>query len=136
MSVPKPSAIPTPAPVATNVKTYCGAGTGIGAANVSEQVAVGSTLYFTSDSPFSGSDKGCELWSSDEPGATQVIDIRAGTESSNPSSLTLSANRLLFLANDGTNGLQIWEAGDANGPRPAWARRSRSRVRRRGPIRV
>lgn len=73
-------------------------------------LAVGSTLYFSADN---GS-QGRELWKSDGSSAgTQLVrDIQPGlagsSESFNPSVLGSLGNSLLFSADDGQHGLDLW----------------------------
>jgi ELWxxDGT repeat protein len=61
---------------------------------------------------------GTELWVSDGTrGGTRLVrDIRPGPASSAPRKLTPHGNDLLFLANDGVHGLQVWRT-DSRGRR-------------------
>jgi len=43
-----------------------------------------------------------------QPVPYQVADINPGVDSSSPSRLFAFGNRLLFQANDGTNGTELW----------------------------
>ena len=76
-------------------------------------VAVGTKGRFA----FVASDEahGTELWMSDGTtgGTVQFQDIALGADSSSPQSLTVSGSRLLFTANDGVNGRELWSAKQA-----------------------
>ena len=112
----------SPTLVAESVKTFCGDGTGSGN-HVAERAAVGSLLYFTSDSRFTDggteASPGCELWSSSSAGTTALVrDIRSGPSGSFPRHLTPAGNALLFVASDGA-ALQVWQSnGTAMGTTP------------------
>jgi len=73
--------------------------------------AIGNTLYFA------GVDgNGKELWQTDgtAAGTYLVADISPGAASSNPLSLTALDNQLLFSANNGTNGGELWKYSAGN----------------------
>ena len=40
----------------------------------------------------------------------QMLDLRSGSDSSDPSNLTALGSNLYFTANDGTNGVQLWRS--------------------------
>ena len=63
-------------------------------------------LYFVA----TVSGTGTELWKSDgtEGGTTIVADIFSGFQSSLPASLTVSGSNLFFVADNGTNGKELW----------------------------
>jgi len=63
-------------------------------------------LYFTMSCP----DTGVELWKSDgtEAGTRIVCDIVPGPDSSLPDSLTVLGDKLIFTAEDGTFGRELW----------------------------
>jgi ELWxxDGT repeat protein len=70
---------------------------------------VNGTLFFAAND----GTRGHELWKSDgtSTGTVLVKDIRpgpTGLNSSNPYSLTNVVGRLFFIANDGTNGRELW----------------------------
>jgi ELWxxDGT repeat protein len=72
--------------------------------------AVGSRLYFTADD---GTD-GRELWRTDGTTTAMVADINPGStngtpNSSSPQNLTAVGNTLLFTADDGTHGVELWK---------------------------
>lgn len=70
-----------------------------------------SGFYFTANDGYNKS-FGRELWhSTGTPiGNVMVKDIRAGQNSSNPSSLTLINGTLFFTANDGVHGVELWKS--------------------------
>ncbi|MDX2212580.1 MAG: pre-peptidase C-terminal domain-containing protein [Oculatellaceae cyanobacterium bins.114] len=72
-------------------------------------VEMGGNVYFAADG---GDAKGEELWRVPVNGAagsgTRVTDIRLNTGSSNPRNLTVLNNKLFFLADDGTNGVELY----------------------------
>jgi ELWxxDGT repeat protein len=80
-----------------------------------ELTAVGRRAFFRVDTL---TDVGTELWVSDgtRRGTRLVRDIRPGPASSSPRKLTAHDDDLLFLANDGVHGLQVWRT-DRNGRR-------------------
>jgi trimeric autotransporter adhesin len=73
---------------------------------------VGSSLFFEGDDPVHG----YELWKSNgtRAGTRMVVDINPGSDphddSSYPSSLTNVAGTLLFGADDGIHGRELWKA--------------------------
>ncbi|MCL4202554.1 MAG: autotransporter-associated beta strand repeat-containing protein, partial [Pirellulaceae bacterium] len=69
--------------------------------------AVGGTLFFTADG---GGAYGRELWKSDgtEANTVMVKDIRPGTTSSGPESLTHVDGALYFTAEEGIHGRELW----------------------------
>ena len=72
---------------------------------------VGGVVYFAAASNWSSSD--FELWKSDgtSVGTVLVKDINPGDFfASNPQHLTAYNGKLIFLANDGTNGLELWSS--------------------------
>ena len=71
-------------------------------------VVVGNRLFFAG----SANGRGIELWVSDgTPTGTRVVkDIFAGSQSSNPSSLTNVNGTLFFLADDGVTGKELWKS--------------------------
>lgn len=66
---------------------------------------VKGTLYFAGKD-----DNGTELWKSDgtSDGTIMVADINPGAEGSWPVPLALSRGKLLFTANDGVHGTELW----------------------------
>ncbi|MBA3708609.1 MAG: hypothetical protein H0W83_07320, partial [Planctomycetes bacterium] len=80
----------------------------VGSSFPSSLAAGGGFLYFAaSDS----SGVGSELWRSDGTAAGTILvkDIRSGTLSSSPGSFTaLTPNTVLFSANDGITGTELW----------------------------
>lgn len=84
---------------------------GPGGSNPLSLTVVGGVLYFTADDGVSGR----ELWKSDgtTAGTVQVKDINtsaAGSGLSASSRLTVQGTTLLFPANDGTNGTELWRS--------------------------
>ena len=83
-----------------------------------ELTAIGNTLYFQADDGIHG----CELWKSDgtPSGTVMVKDINSGSGSSSdfyyyPPSTSVG-NTLYFIADDGTNGYELWKSdGTVNG---------------------
>ncbi len=52
---------------------------------------------------------GSELWTSDGTAAgTHVIDLYAGSNSSNPGNMYFVHGHLFFTADDGTHGKELW----------------------------
>lgn len=89
-------------------------------------VRIGDTYYFAANDGVSGG----ELWRTDgtEVGTSMVRDIRVGPEGSNPgapsanntsrSSIATLNESVLFLANDGTTGVELWTSdGTEDGTR-------------------
>jgi ELWxxDGT repeat protein len=66
----------------------------------------GRLFYSGSDTGDGNTDR--ELWTLDETGEIRVMDIRPGTNSSDPYYLITMGNRLFFEANDGTHGSELW----------------------------
>ncbi len=78
-----------------------------GSSNPGNLTVIGSTLYFTANNSF----RGTELWKADLTGATApsiVKDIRAGGSSSLPRNLVNFNGTLYFEADDGS-GLVLWK---------------------------
>ncbi|MFO0896991.1 MAG: ELWxxDGT repeat protein [Pirellulales bacterium] len=74
-------------------------------AHVWTACAVLSTLYFTAETP----ETGTELWVLDPSGASHVLsDIGPGPDGSLPQSLTRVGSRLAFTADDGVVGRELW----------------------------
>ncbi len=76
-------------------------------------------LYFSAYQP----DTGTELWMSDgtPAGTTLVKDIRTGGTNninaildSSPAYLTLASSYFFFAANDGTNGVELWQSNGSS----------------------
>jgi ELWxxDGT repeat protein len=80
-----------------------------------ELTPVGRRVFFR---VFGIASVGTELWVSDgtRRGTRVVRDIRPGPASSAPRKLTPHGDELLFLANDGVHGLQVWRT-DSKGRR-------------------
>jgi ELWxxDGT repeat protein len=76
--------------------------------DLSNLIAIGSTVYFSANDGTNGT----ELWKSDgSPEGTVILkDIRSGSGSSSPSNLIAVGNTLYFSANDGTNGTELWKS--------------------------
>ena len=76
-----------------------------GSANPRYLTDVNGTLYFSATSP-----AGYELWKSDGTSANTVLvkDIIEGKGSSNPAQLTVSNNRLYFVALHPGSGRELW----------------------------
>ncbi len=72
---------------------------------------VGNKLFFTADNGTLGGN-GRELWVSDGVfnSTTLVTDLRAGTASSSPTTLTDIGGTLYFAADDGTNGREPFKS--------------------------
>jgi len=91
---------------------------GVGNGNPYNLTAIGANLYFVAND---GS-HGFELWKSDgsTAGTAMVADINPGSGDSNPDSnpngLFVFNHDLFFQASDGTNGYQLWKAGDFSPP--------------------
>ena len=70
--------------------------------------AVGNLVFFAADDAVSG----VELWRSDgtDAGTQRVLDIQAGSGSSNPQSLAANTGTLYFQANDGSHGAELWKS--------------------------
>ena len=67
-------------------------------------------LYFSATSGFFQSDSGQELWASDgtEAGTRRVEDIFLGSESSNPMRMTALGDNVIFTADNGMFGDELW----------------------------
>jgi len=65
--------------------------------------ACGGSLFFI---------RGLKLWKSDgtEQGTVMVKDIRTGSDSSSPSSLTPGNGMIYFVANRGADGRELWKS--------------------------
>lgn len=77
--------------------------------------SIGNSLYFSSRDNFFGPNVNIELWRSDgtESGTFQAADIWPGDrseESSDPRGFTVLGGNLLFTANDGTHGFELWRS--------------------------
>jgi ELWxxDGT repeat protein len=70
-------------------------------------VAVGKRLFFVSND---GNGLGRELWVTDGTTTTLCRDIRAGSLGSDPRALTAFGNGVLFFADDGVNGSELWRS--------------------------
>ena len=103
---------------ALQIELWCGDGTGPGTSDVTsgqtgtafgrvdEMVAIGETLYFSANrgsTPY-----GFELWKFENNTLQLVKDIWPNSGNGEPSKLTVFGNKLLFVANDGTNGPEPW----------------------------
>jgi len=76
---------------------------------------IGETFFFASRDNLFGGNVNIELWKSDgtEVGTAQVADIFPGNrteESSNPRGLTVLGDNILFTANDGIHGFELWRS--------------------------
>lgn len=71
-------------------------------------VNVGGVVYFAADN--SSTQYNFELWKSDgtTEGTVRVKEINPSNSGSTPQHLTEFNGKLVFLANDGTNGLELW----------------------------
>ena len=80
--------------------------------NPSSLTVVGNTLFFTANEGTASGKTGIELWKTDgtTAGTVRVKDIRTGTASSTPISLTNVGGTLYFAANNGTNGVELWKS--------------------------
>lgn len=72
-------------------------------ANPGQPVTLGSSAYFAADGA-----SGRELYKFDGAAASLVKDVNSGVGGSNPSNLTVVGSTLVFLADDGTNGVEPW----------------------------
>ncbi len=79
---------------------------------------VAGTLYFSATDGINGN----ELWRVGSNGIAQLVDdldpavgVRPGVLGSNPTSLTEVSGQLFFVADDGTNGYELWRVPN-NGP--------------------
>jgi ELWxxDGT repeat protein len=74
---------------------------------LSRAAILGSNLYFTAFT----NNENVELWKTDgtDAGTALVSDIRSGSASSSPRSLTTVGNYVFFSADDGTNGTELWK---------------------------
>jgi ELWxxDGT repeat protein len=85
--------------------------------SISQYTLVGNNLFFKADDGINGT----ELWKSDGTanGTIMVKDINHGPLSSisySGGSLTVLGNTLYFIADDGTNGTELWKSdGTASG---------------------
>ncbi len=77
---------------------------GVSSSNPSNLVAFGSRVFFSAQASAAA---GVELFTSDGTTTTQLGNINA-TGSSNPLGLTLLGNQLIFTANDGVNGRELY----------------------------
>lgn len=77
-------------------------------ANITEAIQIGSLTFFTAYDD----DHGVELWKTNGTrlGTMIVKDIRTGSPSSNPTSLTNVNGTLFFKAYDDTNGVELWKS--------------------------
>lgn len=73
-----------------------------------ERVVSGDRLFFAGEIPGSGT--GLELCMTDGATLTFVKDIRPGSESSQIYSLCPFRGGVLFIANDGTSGFELWRS--------------------------
>jgi ELWxxDGT repeat protein len=88
----------------------------------SRPIDVGGTAFFTAtdgtddDPTAGGTQHGYELWKSASPftDATLVKDINLASNSS-PGSFFDAGGTLIFSANDGTNGRELWKSTDGTG---------------------
>ncbi len=86
-------------------------------------VATPTSLWFSADDGVSGR----ELFVLDAAGARRVADLNPGAGSSNPRDLVpLGSRRLLFVADNGTGGEELWETDGS-------AAATRARFTRPGP---
>jgi len=73
-----------------------------------ERIVVGDRLFLAGEVPGSGT--GVELVVFDGTTISLVKDIRPGSASSNLYSLTPFGNGVLFIADNGTNGFELWKS--------------------------
>ena len=100
------------------IELWCGDGTGPGTNNVTanqtgtsfqrvdEIVVIGETIYLAASrgsTPY-----GLELWKFENNTLQLVKDISPNSGNGEPALLTVFGNKLLFVANDGTNGREPW----------------------------
>jgi ELWxxDGT repeat protein len=84
-------------------------------------VSIDNSLYFSSRDRSFGPNVNIKLWKSDgtAAGTVQVADIKPGSrteDSSDPRRLTVHGKSLLFIAEDGVNGFELWKSdGTAKG---------------------
>ncbi|MFO0958327.1 MAG: hypothetical protein U0800_13010 [Isosphaeraceae bacterium] len=84
-------------------------------ANPGQPVSVGGNAYFAADGP-----GGRELYRFDGNTASLLRDINPGAGGSNPSDLTAVGSTLVFLANNGVDGVEPWISdGTVNGTKLA-----------------
>ena len=79
-----------------------------------QTVVSNGILYFAGDTPAAG----VELWQTDGTvaGTQMVTDFSPGTYSSDPAPLAVVSNQLLFYADDGIHGEELWNDPLAQGP--------------------
>jgi ELWxxDGT repeat protein len=73
-----------------------------------EKVAVGNRLFFAGEP--NGAGTGLELCVTDGATITLVKDVRPGSASSNPYALCAFGNGVLFVADDGVHGYELWRS--------------------------
>ena len=86
-----------------------------------EFIAFDGKVFFVANNDNDSGEFGTEIWSYDNEGNVSGFDIRSGTSSSTPSSLTVVGDNLMFIANDGIIGSEpcvldgaAWECLDIN----------------------
>jgi ELWxxDGT repeat protein len=91
---------------------------GSGRSNPRELTNIAGTLYFNANNALNG----YELWRIGPLGIAELVEdslagggIRPGTESSGPSQLTELGGTAYFVANDGTNGVELWRVDSGSG---------------------
>ncbi len=73
-----------------------------------EKVAVGNRLFFAGEP--NGAGTGLELCVTDGVTITLVKDIKPGSDSSNPYALCAFGNGVLFVADNGVHGFELWKS--------------------------
>ena len=98
----------SPGPLVVSDGTAAGTTTIGSVGQNNEKVAVGNRLFFAGEP--NGAGTGLELCVTDGSTITLVKDVRPGGASSNLYALCAFGNGVLFLADDGVHGFELWKS--------------------------